>query len=147
MHFVHEDCRYEIDDEWWREAGMVDFVPTRRSFRAEVGAHPDRPIFEIPICDVEPLCRQLSHGVFNDGPSGTAHERVTRWLRRFVADASIPPVELVRLPSDAHHRFRLYDGTHRFYCAVAAGFSYVPAVDVTEPNVTEIDFDEIPGKA
>lgn len=88
---------------------------------------------EIAVAEVEPLLRQLSRGVFNDSPEfGTARERVVSILTAFREDVPLPPIEMVRAEPGSSHRFRLSHGAHRFYCAIAAGFSPVPATDVTD---------------
>jgi len=136
----HGDARYELDDAWWEEAGMLGFAPTHRAFRADPTAFPQGGVVEVAIADVKPVKRQLSHGVFNDSSSGSARERVVRILRGFREDSPFPPVEVVRL-GDGPYRFELYHGAHRFCCAAVAGFSAVPAVDVTERPATIVDLD------
>jgi len=134
----HCGVQYGLPDEWWNEAGMTGFAPARRSFRV---APPERAgmslsdVIDVPIADVAPVDRRLAYGVFA-GP-----DRVIQILRGFRDDAPIPPVELVRTTAGPHS-FRLYAGAHRFCCAVVAGFRAVPAVDVTEPQVHDVDFDE-----
>jgi len=144
MRANHGAVQYEIPNEWWEEAGMTGFAPVDRSFRS---AAPERTrlhltdVIEVSIADVAPVDRQLSHGVFADSKeSGTARQRVVRILKGFRENAPIPPVEVVCTP-DAPYRFRLYAGAHRFCCAVVAGFQAVPAVDVTKPQVEDVDFD------
>lgn len=129
--FHHGHVEGELLDEWWAEAGMCGFVATRAAFRAK--PHRALPTLEVPIADVEPVERQLSHGVFNDSDEfGTARERVVFILSGFRDDVAIPPVELVRATSGGAHRYRVHDGAHRFYCSIAAGFRSVPAIDVTD---------------
>jgi len=141
MTVTHGDARYELDDDWWEEAGMAGFLPTRRAFRAATAAFPDLDVVEVAVAEVKPVDRQLSHGVFNDSPSaGTARQRVVHILKGFRDDSPIPPVELLRLP-EGRYQYELYHGAHRFYCAVAAGFSAVPAVDVTHRPTGVVDLD------
>jgi hypothetical protein len=132
MRFTHGFVEYVLPDEWWVEAGMQGSRPPRRSFRVNPDAACGLPVLEVLMEEVEPLQRQLSHGVFNDSPEfGTARERVVRILCAFRDDVPLPPIEVVRAPAGGW-RFRLSHGAHRFYCAVAAGFSAVPAIDVTD---------------
>lgn len=133
MHFLHRDIEYSLPDEWWAEAGMEGFTPEQRSFRAGPSQWPELPISEVAIDDVRPLRRQGSHGVFNDNPeSGSAHDRVVRILQGFRENSPIPPVEVARSANGTGSKFKLIHGAHRFYCAVAAGFSHVPAVEVVD---------------
>jgi hypothetical protein len=135
----HADAQYEIDDDWWQEAGMAGFTPTRRTFRPSASQRAGLYVMEVPIAEVEPVTRRLSHGVFNDSEeSGSARDRVVRILKGFRQNSPIPPVEVVRTP-EGPYRYRLYAGGHRFCCAVVAGFEAVPAVDVSEPEVTDVD--------
>lgn len=128
----HGSRECPLPDEWWTDAGMQRFRPSRASFRVQSHGC-SLPIVEISVNDVAPCWRELSHGVFNDHPiEGTARERVVRILQAFRDDVALPPVELVRADAGSGYRFQLHHGAHRFYCAVAAGFSAVPAIDVTD---------------
>ena len=134
MHFRHGSRDFEdLLDEWWNAAGMDAFQPREVAYDSE-REYRNREVSLVPIVDVEPLERKLSHGVFNDSAeSGSARDRVVSVLRGFRDGVRIPPVELDRLdPSDAY-RYRLRHGAHRFYCCLAAGFTHVPAI-VHEPE-------------
>ena len=133
MEIRHGHVRQDLPDEWWEEAGMVGFVPARAAYRANPAPYPVERVVAIPIADVEPLERKLSHGIFNDSHIfGTARERVVSILKGFREDAAIPPVHVVRLGPGGSYRFKLNAGAHRFYCSVAAGFKSVSAIDVTD---------------
>ena len=64
MRARHGHASYELNDEWWEAAGMPLFVPTRPAFRADTTGL-SLPVLEVAISDIEPVDRQLSHGVFN----------------------------------------------------------------------------------
>lgn len=134
MRLHHHDFEYCVPDDWWSEAAMGQFVPATRSYTAGPSEWPALPVFEVAIDDVAPVRRNLSHGVFNDaGPDrdeGTARERVLRVLSWLRDDVPIEPVCVARLPPHSGHTFQLTAGAHRFYCALAVGFSHVPAVEV-----------------
>jgi len=49
-------------------------------------------------------------------------------LRGFQLDEVIPPVRVVENKTGSIHRYKLTDGAHRFYCAVASGFTHVPTL-------------------
>lgn len=133
MRFFHGPVEYDIDDVWLNDAGMVGFQPTTPSYRPAVSSGLDRSVQLVAVSDVEPLRRQLSHGVFNDSVEfGTARERVVKILQGFRSSAEIPPVEMDRLEEPCEHHYRLRNGAHRFYCSLAAGFSHVPSI-VYEP--------------
>lgn len=133
MGFLHNNIEYTIPDEWWNEAGMKMFKPKRRSYRSRPSPHSELRLFEVAITDVQPLDRTGSHGVFNDAGAGrregTARERVLRVLTWFQADSPVEPVCVSQTGGEGKYPFRLTQGAHRFYCAVASGFSHVPAVE------------------
>jgi hypothetical protein len=131
MQFLHHGFAFELSNEWWAEAGMNGFIPTCHSYRADTQAFPGQIVYEVRIDEVSPVERKLSHGVFNnDIEKGlTAKDRVLKILRGFVANDAIPPVKVVPLPTAEPYCYKLTDGAHRFYLAIAAGFTHVPAVD------------------
>ena len=136
--FRHRDFEFEIDDEWWRGAGMVFFAPATQSYRAgppEQGLSLEGlAIVTVAIASVEPVRRRrLEYGVFNDDAYHgiRADIRVKKILVGFRKGDALPPVQVVRLPdSSSGCTHRLHNGAHRFYCAVAAGFTHVPAIEV-----------------
>ena len=136
MRFLHHDFAFWLSDEWWAEAGMQGFVPDSRSYRVDPQAFPVRSVCDLRIDEVAPVPRQLSHGVFNDdAETGLgAKDRVSNILRGFLTGGAIPPVEILRLPSDARHTYRLTHGAHRFYLSIVAGFTHVPTVDGFDPG-------------
>jgi hypothetical protein len=130
MKCLHHDFDFELPDEWLAEAKMSAFVPLSTSYQVDASSIPNRAISKISVCDVQPVRRQLSHGVFNnDSESGlSARDRVVRILRGFRTGEAIPPVEVAELPMGSNCRYRLTHGAHRLYCSVAVGFTEVPAV-------------------
>ena len=46
----------------------------------------------------------------------------------FRADDPIPSVEVIPGPPESGYRYQLFHGAHRFYCSLAAGYTYVPAI-------------------
>lgn len=133
MRFKHRGVEYELPDEWWREAGMPSTNLPVRSFQSGPSPLAELAVFYVAVDDIEPVQRKGSHGVFNDNVEfGTAHDRVLRILRGFVDRSPIPPIEVARNASNADPRFKLIHGAHRLYCAVAAGHTHVPAVEVVD---------------
>jgi hypothetical protein len=133
MKLIHHGLCIELPDPWWAEAGMVDFVPQARAFRPD---HRAKGVFEVSIHEVAPLKRGPGVGIFNDKKVGpfnekraTARERVLQILRDFRGDAEIWPICLRKLTSGDMFRYEIGDGSHRFYCSLAAGFSHVPAFE------------------
>ena len=134
LQFRHHDFAFEIDEKWWAEAGMPGFVPGSTSYTVDAKVFRNLAVREVRIDEVAPVRRELSHGVFSDDADTglAAKDRVVRILRGFRSNAALPPVEIQELPSNASFKYRLYHGAHRFYLAVAAGFTHVPAIDVTD---------------
>jgi len=69
--FKHLDYAFQIDDEWWREAGMDGFVPGRPSYTCsdsqELGfATKPRPVLYLALATIKPVERSLSRGLFSD---------------------------------------------------------------------------------
>jgi hypothetical protein len=138
MILIHHDLKVELEDTWWVEAMMENFVPARRSFRPDLEAAKGEAVFEARIDEVAPLKRNPGVGIFNDNEVATARERVLRILAGFRAGAAIPPVILVVDNSGTGFRYKLSHGSHRFYYSLAAGFSHVPAIegmDFTAPYI------------
>jgi hypothetical protein len=130
MRSIHDDFEFDVNDEWWAEAGMKDFVPKAPAYNADLSRLSGQTVYCVQIEEVTPVRRNLSHGVFNDDAETgrTAKDRVTDILRGFRSGAAIPPVEVMRLRSDSRHTYELKRGAHKFYLSVAAGFTHVPAI-------------------
>ena len=128
MNFRHHDLPVYLEDAWWDEAGMAGFSPASRAYRTDPRfSVTGEPILEVSVADVGPAPRPV--GIFRDSEDGIpARERVVRILRGFRLDEVIPPVRVVENKTGAIHRYKLTDGAHRFYCAVASGFTHVPTL-------------------
>jgi hypothetical protein len=138
MILVHHDLKIELNDAWWTEAGMANFVPIGRSFCPDLVAARGEAVFEARIDEVEPVRRNPGVGVFDDNEEATARERVVRILRGFNEGVAIPPVTLIKDTSSSPFRYRFGHGCHRFYCSLAVGFSHVSAIegiDFTAPYI------------
>ena len=134
MKLFHHNLEIDLDDTWWAEAKMKNFIPKSSTYRVDLDATKGRPVFEININEVRPVKRNPGVGIFNDSVETSAKTRVVSILRGFVADEGIPPVEVVLEPSDSAYSYKLVAGVHRFYCSLAAGFSHVPAVEGFDIN-------------
>ena len=117
MRFYHVDFPFCVPDSWWLKAKMAEFEPRTPHYRAD-----DPRALSVSVGEVEACRRQLRYGVFYD------EEGVLKILSGFVDNSAIPPVNIKRQPPGSVYPYYLWDGAHRFYCSVAAGFSHVPAV-------------------
>ncbi len=117
-------------EEWMVEAEVTAFVPSCTSYQVDAYSVPNRATFKISVCDVHPVRRQLSHGVFKDDSEGglSVRDLVVRILSGFRTGEAIPPVEVTDLPMGSDCRYRLTHGARRFYCSVAVSFTEVQAV-------------------
>jgi hypothetical protein len=116
-------AEFELPDDWLAEASFVGFKPRAEAFRStETATH------AIPLRDIEPPFRYPEHP---KDFRGFDRARMVKILAGIVTDVAIEPVQLLLLPRPSFVRapfeFRVYDGVHRFYAAVAAGFAKLPA--------------------
>jgi hypothetical protein len=118
--FPRFPAEFEIADDWWIEAGMPGFTRQGSAYRS-----PATDVFALD--DIEPpfRTRPLDRG-------GFVRDRLVSILKGFVADAEIPPVDLLILPqladiSGQPFKYRVLGGVHRFYASIAAGFEFLPS--------------------
>ena len=124
---------YELPDDWWNASGVQYAGLGEHSYRSGPSPNPNQPVFQVSVRDIEPCTRKGSHGVFNDSPEfGAARDRVIALLSGFSENSAIPPIEVSELPPGSGHRYKLIHGAHRLYCAIAVGYSHVPAIKVVD---------------
>jgi hypothetical protein len=109
----------KIPPEWIFEAGMQNYVPTRPSFRCTA------PHVLIALDNIESVVR-----IRPLDANGFCRDRMIRLLTGIRDDADILPPVPVEAIGDG--RYRLRDGTHRFYASLKLGFSHLPC-DICEP--------------
>jgi hypothetical protein len=117
--FPRFPAEFEIPDAWWIEAGMPGFNRQGWAYRSST-------IEVVALDDIEPPFRtkRLDQNGFD-------RARMVSILKGFVADAEIPPVDLLTLPpladiSGQPFKYRVLAGVHRFYTSIAAGFADLP---------------------
>jgi hypothetical protein len=114
---------FEIPSGWWAEAGMPGFTPLALSYRSTASA------VIIPLREIEPLPRSPEHP--RDW-RGFDRGRMISVLNGIATGAEIEPVPVVELPyadfPQSPYLYRIYNGFHRFYASVAAGFECLPVV-------------------
>jgi hypothetical protein len=125
---AHHDLMIDLNDEWWTEAGMHNFVPASRAYRSS-----DRDAVEVRIAEIGPVGpeRRLK-GVFRDNLDAgiPVRNRVLDILRGFKCREAIPPVEIIEGDAGYGYRYKLTHGAHRLYLSIAAGFTHVPTIKV-----------------
>jgi hypothetical protein len=118
--FPRFPAEFEIPDAWLTEAGMSGFARRGWAYRSSTAE-------VVPLDDIEPPFRTKRLDA-----NGFDRVRMVSILKGFVADAEIPPVDLLILPpladmtSRPPFEFRVLQGVHRFYASVAAGFADLP---------------------
>ena len=119
MRFYHEDVSFCVPDSWWLKAKMAEFEPRALHYRTD-----DPKALSVSVGEVEPVSpERRERGVFIEG-----EEKVLKIFCGFVENSAILPVKIKTQSQGSVYPYALYDGAHRFYCSVAAGFSHVPAV-------------------
>ena len=104
---------------------MSDFVPKASSYTAESRG----PFQVVPVSDVAPIRR--APGLAGFSPDGFDEQRLKSIFDALLHDTPLPPAEVNECASGAF-RYKLYNGVHRFYVSVAAGFSHLPIVVVCD---------------
>ena len=113
---------FEIPDEWWIFAEMNAFSSGEDStylykFSDEIRA--------VSLADIEPPKR------FPGVPLLKKHRLVSLLLAFSSPDGcALPPVQIFLKDPSGPYRFEVYDGCHRFYASVAAGFVELPVLIV-----------------
>lgn len=120
--FPRFPAEFEIPDEWWIEAGMPGFTRGAPAFRSATAD-------TVALYDIEPPFRLPSKPL---DWRGFDRARTVSILKGFVADAEIPPVDLLILPpladiSAPPFKYRVLGGVHRFYASIAIGFDFLPS--------------------
>lgn len=115
---------FELPDDWW-------FFAEMDSFRHGPGGYypykpgPENDVQVVPIGDIEPPRR-------NPGVPMLRKVKMLPVLFAFQSpECALPPVE-VYLSTSGRYRFTVHNGFHRFYGAVAAGYTLLPIL-VREP--------------
>lgn len=112
---------FEIPTDWWERAGMPRFVPSTAHY---VFTDTGREHI-VPIAEISPLRR--SPNLAGYSRDGFEEGRMLSILIAFCTGAPLPPVEVNESVSGAS-RYALYDGMHRFYASIAAGYPLLPVV-------------------
>lgn len=124
MKISHHNRIVELDDAWWIEAGMQNFSPKRKSYRANEEKAERKETSEVRIDEISSVKRIE---IFKNNENKTARTRVTDLLRGFIDNDAIEPVEVVSESSNSEFRYKLTHGVHRLYCSLAAGFTHIPS--------------------
>ena len=110
---------------WWCEAGMDDFQRETEAYLPMV----DPTVQLIALTDIEP---PPLDGRTRLTDSGFDEKRMIQILRGIASRQVIPPVEVkVKDHQPGEYRYEVYDGYHRFYASVAAGFPCLPSITVS----------------
>jgi hypothetical protein len=129
---------FEIPTEWCEAAGAPNFVQ-EPPYCYEVS--PDTGCRVVLVSEVAPPKRKP--GLKGFSKDGFAEEKMVSILRAFRDHSALPPIEVNEI-SAGHYRYKVYDGVHRCYASVAAGFSHLPVT--IKPDVQScLDAEEAAG--
>lgn len=114
-------CTFELPDEWLDEAGFRT-VDASSAYRCDA----DHRL--VPLVDIAPPARLRDAGL---DWRGFGRDRMISVLRAIAEDQALPPVRLWETPPEEFwgcppYRFRVADGHHRYFAAVAFGFAHLP---------------------
>jgi hypothetical protein len=122
---------FELPADWWTEAGMAGFQPNAAAYRA---ADELREIKRVPLKEIAP---QNMGGRQHLDFGGFDRKRMVSILRAIAQGYPLPPIEIVERP-EGQYRYKLCNGTHRFYGSAAAGFPMIPTVEGWLPETDAI---------
>jgi hypothetical protein len=124
--FPHFPAEFDIPDDWWLEAGMLGFDPLDSTYKTAAAST------QVSLDEIIPPGRSLSSSLDH---RGFDRLRLIAVLKGIASGEAIPPVELLTSPPEPErewivpgpYRYRVIDGTHRFFASLAAGYRYLPA--------------------
>ena len=111
--------RFKLLADWWVEAGMDDFRRETEAYLVTV--YPQVQL--IALADIAPT--PLDRRALTDG--GFDYDRMMKILRGIAGKQVIPPVEVMD-HQQGDYRYKVYDGNHRYYASIAAGFPCLPTI-------------------
>jgi hypothetical protein len=130
---------FEIPTDWWERAGMLRFVRRTPHYAfTDTGR-----VRIVPIAEIAPLSR--SPNLPGYSRDGFDERRMVSVLSAFCSGAPLPPVEVNECDSGGF-RYALYDGMHRFYASIAAGYPLLPVV-VNENGRAFLDAEDAEAEA
>jgi hypothetical protein len=112
-------AQFEIPDDWWADAGMVGFTPSKPFYRT---ATPECRL--VSLVEIKPILQSQRPPL---DFRGFRKEGLLLILAGIADDSEIPAVVLRKLGQSNDFKFELHAGFHRFHASVAAGFEFIPA--------------------
>jgi hypothetical protein len=124
-------AEFEIPDDWWAEAGIAGFRPSREAYCSDHRA----PLLRLE--EIEPPPR--SKGCERDF-RGFDKMRLIGVLRDIVSGTKMEPVTVVKLAPRSEfiligYDYQVNDGFHRYHATVAAGFTHIPVAITSQISV------------
>jgi len=114
------EVAFEIPDEWW-EFVVVNDLPFNHPhfFLYDKAAYPDAAI--VQVANIEPPRRSAGVEAFKK------YKLVPVLLAFWSPEYSLAPINL-KPSSNRKYKFQLVSGFHRYYAAIAVGYSMIPAL-------------------
>jgi hypothetical protein len=115
---------FEIPDDWWTFTEMDKFVRTTDYYLYP----PEHSGIQIKsLAEIEPPTR--SAGI----PPFRKYKLIPLLLAfQSPAECVLPPIQVLGMDSPPC-RFKVYNGFHRYYASVAAGYTHIPVVVIEIP--------------
>jgi hypothetical protein len=111
---------FDIPDEWWACADMDKFSRGGSQFYPCWPGSQDVQI--VPLAEVEPPTRDA--GI----PPFKKYKLIPVLFGFQSPESSLPPVPVLLKESPHPYRYKVYNGYHRYYASVAAGYQSLPVV-------------------
>jgi hypothetical protein len=110
---------FVIPDDWWQFCDMENFRPATTFYlysQRDVGVH------TVPIAEVRPPERDA-------GVVGFHKNRLAPILLAFTSDrCAVPAVPVRELAGSDPYRYEVFDGYHRYYASITAGYTRLPVI-------------------
>jgi hypothetical protein len=124
---THDGVDFEIPDDWWAFAEMGGF---HRNGARCYSVAPKDNVELVALTSIQTPAR-------DPGIEPFKKYKLVPVLFGFSAKHSLPPVEVTDVGVATGYQYRVQDGFHRYYASVAAGFPFLPVIDINKALLTE----------
>ena len=132
-----DGSEFQVPVEWLIDAEIDEFVRQYDHYRPEV--IPDLGL--VPLASIQPMDLHLrQQSMLQSGRAcfgGFDRQRMINVLRGIVEDILLPPI-LLKCAAQSEFTFAIYDGTHRFYASIVAGFTRIAAGQGPTRDISEV---------
>jgi len=141
MKFCYGGVTFELPDDWMIEADFPGERKTAKHYPFDSSIF--KKAFVVPISSIFSPRANEGTPIFNsreiDGHMVSAKDRTISILRGLCNGNPIAPVKVVNFKTTNNkYKYKLVNGTHRFHCSIAAGYTEIPVVygiDMKDPDL------------